>query len=141
MTGGSGNDTLSVSGDSGVTVQAGGGGNDSLASTGGTTSRMFGGAGNDTLSANGGSGIGLAGVQGNNTYAVTGSAANPVSVTLNDLATFGQSLPQDDGLTTGVNTILFPSVTSGITLDLSNASAGAAPTAAQQQQVVAAASP
>jgi Ca2+-binding RTX toxin-like protein len=136
MTGGSGNDTLTTTGDNSATVQAGGGGNDSLASGGGTSVTLFGGSGNDSLSANGGSAIGLAGLQGNNTYAVTGSAANPITVTLNDLATFGQSLPQEDGLTPGINTIHFPGVTGGITLDLSNASAGAAPTAAQQQQVV-----
>jgi hypothetical protein len=55
-------------------------------------------------------------------------------VTLNDLATFGQLQPQTDSLTLGVNTISFPGV-SGIHIDLSNASAGAVPTAAQQQAV------
>jgi hypothetical protein len=135
MNGGSGNDTLTASGNSSVTVQAGGGGNDSLVSSGGTSVTMFGGSGNDTLSANGGSAVGLAGEQGNNTYAVTGSATNPITVTLNDLATFGQSLPQEDGLTPGINTILFPGVNGNITLDLSQHSTGAVPVGTQVQAV------
>ena len=121
--GGSGNDTLSSTGGSNVTLQGGGAGNDSLTSSGGTSVTMFGGAGNDTLSANGGTGIGLYGLEGNNVYNIVG----PITVALNDLGTFGQQQPQTDSLTPGINTIAFPGLTTGITLDLSNTSPGPAP--------------
>ena len=79
--------------------------------------------------------IGLDGLQGNNTYNITGSATNPITATLNDLATFGQNQSETDSQSLGINTIRFPGVLDGITLDLSNASAGAVPTADQQQAV------
>jgi Ca2+-binding RTX toxin-like protein len=84
---------------------------------------MFGGAGNDTMTANGGTGIGLYGLQGNNVYRIIG----PITVSLNDLGTFGQGQAQTDGPTPGVNTIVFPGLTRGITLDLSNTSPGPIP--------------
>ncbi|HUY32931.1 MAG TPA: PKD domain-containing protein [Pirellulales bacterium] len=153
MVGGTGNDSLFTSGGSSTTM-VGGGGNDTLTSTSSTSTTMtggtgndslftsndngttvYGGAGNDTLLAAGGTNIALYGLEGDNTYQVTGSAADPVSVSLNDLNAFGQSQAVADGPTPGVNTIVFPGVSAGITLDLSNASNGAAITPAETQQV------
>src|SRR5262249_599372 len=134
MTGGSGNSTLSSSGGTSVTMFSGSG-NDSLSSSGGSGVSMVGGSGNDTLSATGGTAVAMGGLQGNNTYLSPGDASHPLSATLDDLATFGQDLPQTDGQTPGVNTIEFPGVAGGISLDLGNASSGTATTAAQVQQV------
>jgi Ca2+-binding RTX toxin-like protein len=153
MFGGAGNDSLSASGDTSVTLIGGGGsdslsasgdtagmemsggGSDSLVSSGGSSVTLFGGAGNDTLAPTGGTGILLAGLQGQNVYEIFNS---PISVTLDDLATFGQAQPQTDSQTQGTNTILFVGFTlptAGIVIDLSNASAGAAPTPGQAQEV------
>ena len=85
---------------------------------------MFGGAGNDTLSANGGSASAWPAWKA--TTPTTSPAARPTRrVTLNDLATFGQNHAPDRQPDAGINTILFPGVTTGITLDLSNTSPGA----------------
>jgi Ca2+-binding RTX toxin-like protein len=133
--GGSGTDTLSAFGDVNTTLLGGGRHNDQLSTTGGTNVTLIGGAGNDTLAAVGGTNIALFGLNGNNVFELTGTPDNPLSVALNDLATFGQQQPQTDSLTQGINTILFPGVTSGIRLDLSNTSAGTDITTAQLQQV------
>jgi titin len=125
MTGGSGSDTLTSSGDTSAHLQSGGSSNDSLASSGGTSVTMFGGAGNDTLSANGGTAVGMDGLEGNNFYEVSGSAANPVSVTLSVLGDFGHDQAQTDAQTAGTNTILFPGVTGGIRLGRRGADGGA----------------
>ena len=55
-----------------------------------------------------------------------------MTVSMNDLATFGQSQPQDDSTTQGINTIEFPNATAGITLNLGEESTGPVP---EQQQV------
>src|SRR4029077_15307635 len=89
---------------------------------------MFGGAGNDIMVASGGSSLHLYGLEGDNLYEITGDASHPVSAEFNDLATFGKSIAGTDGQTMGVNTIVFINVTTGVHIDLSNASAGAVPT-------------
>ncbi len=125
LIGGSGRDTLSSAGDDNVTLEGGGSGNDLFMTTGGTSVTAIGGAGNDTLSAIGGAAIALFGLNGDNTYSVSGTAASPISVTLDDLSTIGQNVALDDSQTLGINTITFPGV-SGIHLDLSMASTGTA---------------
>ena len=62
---------------------------------------------------------------GGRTTSTTSSArSRPPSTTSN---TFGQNQPQTDSLTPGINTIAFPGLTTGITLDLSNTSPGPVP--------------
>ncbi len=134
LIGGTGNDSLSASGGSGVSM-LGGAGNDTLTSSGGSSITMFGGAGNDTINATGGNGVSIYGQQGNNIYNISGSLSDPIVVSINTLATFGQNVAQDDSQTTGVNTIEFPGVASGIHLDLSNASTGTAITPGEEQAV------
>src|SRR5262249_44727138 len=132
-----GTDTLSSASDTSTTALAGGKANDSFSETNGTSVSLVGGTGNDTLSANGGSGIVLAGLDGNNTYQITG----PISVSLNPLATFGQTQGQTDAATPAVNTIAFPGLgglkagQKGITLDLGNSSPGTVANSAAFQQV------
>jgi hypothetical protein len=135
MTGGAGRDTLTSTNDTDAVLMSGGLSNDRLTVTDGTRVALMGGGGDDTLSAAGGTGISLSGLDGNNLYQLTGTPADPLDVALNDLGTFGVSLPQIDGFSDGVNTLAFPGVTSGITLDLSNASLGAVPGLSQEQQV------
>ena len=53
-----------------------------ISETNGTSVTLVGGAGNDTLSAVGGAGIVLAGLDGDNTYQITGTTADPISVSL-----------------------------------------------------------
>jgi Ca2+-binding RTX toxin-like protein len=132
--GGSGNDTLTTTADTNGMAMSGGSGNDMLSSSGGTSITQFGGNGNDTLSADGGTADMMAGLEGYNVYEVSDSSGQPMSITLDDLATFGQNQASTDSQTQGINTILFPGVSS-ITLDLSNASAGTAPTASEMQAV------
>ncbi len=134
LIGGTGNDSLSASGGTGISM-LGGAGNDTLTSSGGSSITMFGGAGNDTINASGGNGVSIYGQQGDNIYNISGSLSDPILVSINTLATFGQNVAQDDSQTTGVNTIEFPGVTSGIHLDLSNASTGTAITPAEEQAV------
>ena len=56
---------------------------------------------------------------------------------LNDLATYGTDQPQTDSTSNGTDTILFPGVTAGIHIDLSDSSPGTVSTPAEQQQVAA----
>ena len=135
MTGDTGPDTLTSANDTDAVLMSGGLSNDLLTVTNGTSVTVMGGAGNDTLSAAGGTGISLSGLDGNNLYQLTGTPADPLDVALNDLGTFGVALPQNDSFSDGVNTIAFPGVASGITLDLSNVSIGPVPGPAQEQQV------
>ncbi len=137
MTGGAGSDVITSADDSNAVLTSGSLSNDRLAVTDGNGVTAMGGAGNDTLSAAGGTGISLNGLDGDNLYQLTGTPADPLDVALNDLGTFGVALPQIDGFSDGVNTIAFPGVSSGITLDLSNASLGTVPGPAQEQQVAA----
>jgi hypothetical protein len=132
MIGGAGNSTLASSGDTSAVLMGGGAGNVSLSATAGTSITMFGGSGNDTLSADGGAGIGMYGLEGDNTYRISNT---PISLTINDLATFGQTLASTDGTTQGINTLEFVGFTTGVTLDLSNASQGTTVTTDQAQQV------
>jgi hypothetical protein len=135
MTGGAGRDTLTSANDSDAVLLSGGLSNDLLAVTDGTRVAVMGGGGDDTLSAAGGTGISLSGLDGDNLYQLTGTPADPLDVALDDLGTFGVALPQIDGFSDGVNTLAFSGVTSGITLDLSNASLGTVPGPSQEQQV------
>jgi Ca2+-binding RTX toxin-like protein len=135
ITGGSGQDTISSTNDISGSFLAGGRIGAHLSVTHGTSVTLVGGAGNDTLTAVGGTAIGLYGLDGDNLYEITGRAADPIDVALNDLGTFGMGIATSDGASEGRNTISFPGVTTGITLDLSNASAGTTPAPAQQQSV------
>jgi len=134
MTGDAGADTLTSANDTDAVLTAGGLVGDHLAVTGGTDVTVTGGGGNDTLSAAGGTGISLNGLDGDNLYQLTGTPADPLDVALNDLGTFGAAIASTDGSSDGINTMAFPGVTSGITLDLSNASLGTVPGAGQVQQ-------
>jgi Ca2+-binding RTX toxin-like protein len=135
MTGGAGRDTLTSVHDTDAALTAGGRSSDRLAVTDGTRVAVVGGGGDDTLSASGGTGIRLSGLDGNNLYQLTGTPADPLDVALNDLGTFGSTVVSDDGTSDGINTVAFPGVASGITLDLSDASLGPTPGPQQQQQV------
>ncbi len=136
--GGTGNDSLSTSGGTSITL-FGGSGTDTLSSTGGLDVTMIGGSGQDTMSevngtgvtlfgsqqndilaVNGGTGLVVYGGDGNKFYLISGSLADPTSVALNDLYTVGLNQQLNDNANPGVNTIEFPGVTDGITLDLSN---------------------
>jgi Ca2+-binding RTX toxin-like protein len=128
IVGGMGNDTLTSTNDHSATLLNGGNGGDSIQSTGGSSISMFGGGGNDTLRAVGGADIGMYGQQGDNVYQIIGNGSDPISVAINDLATFGQDVPQDDSTTAGVNLIEFPDATAGITLNLAEESTGPVPT-------------
>ncbi|HVS38582.1 MAG TPA: Ig-like domain repeat protein, partial [Gemmataceae bacterium] len=132
MIGGAGVDSLSTVHDVTATVLNGGPAGDLLSESDGSSVTLIGGGGNDTLVAVGGTAIGLDGLDGDNTFELTGTATDALSVSLNDLAAFGVSFPQDDSLTPGVNTLFFPGVVS-IDIDLSNTSAGAAPIGTEQQ--------
>ncbi len=51
--------------------------------------------GNDTINATGGNGVSIYGQQGNNEpYNISGSLSDPIVVSINTLATFGQNVAQ-----------------------------------------------
>jgi len=129
--GGSGSDTLSATGGTSVTLFSGTG-SDSLSTSGGTSVSLFGGSGDDTLTSSSGAAVGQFGEDGNNLYNVFATAANPINVVLNDLNTFGADLGLIDGQTNGTNTIAFPGVANGITLNLSITSTGSSQTLTSQ---------
>ena len=122
--GSGGNETLTASGGNGVTLINGGNGLDYLTCNGGTNVNLFGGGGADVLTANGGTNVGLYGEDGNNTFNITGTAANPFSGFLDDLATSGLEQSPNDLNTAGTNTIAFPTAAK-INIDLSQTSCGA----------------
>jgi Ca2+-binding RTX toxin-like protein len=124
LIGGSGsNDTLQAVNDDPTTLINGGFGVDFFEIDGGTDVAAFGGFGADFLTANGGTNIQLYGEDGNNTYKLEGSLTNPLSVSLDDLATIGLQQSPNDRQTSGANTIEFPTA-SGIHIDLSQFSQG-----------------
>ncbi len=131
--GGSGSDTITTSGDSLATVSAGGAKAAQISETNGTSISLFGGSGDDTLTAVGGASITLFGEDGNNTYQLTGLAANPLSVTVNDLNTTAAAIATTDSTPNGINTLTFPGM-SGVTIDLSNFSTGTMLDPSQIQQ-------
>ncbi len=125
--GGTGNDTITSAGDSDLTLMGGGSGSVFQQETGDTNVTVLGGGGNDTLSAIGGTNIALYGLAGNNTYLISATTSNPLTASVNTLATFGQQQPQTDGQTTAVNTLQFAGITVGININLGNTSNGAVP--------------
>jgi hypothetical protein len=129
--GSGGRQTLTVNNGQNITLINGGNAGDTFIINGGMNTSVFGGTGDDTLVANGGSNIGLFGENGNKTYQLNGSLANPLSVTLDDLATSGLTQSFGDKTTHGINTIAFPT-SIGLTIDLSRTSAGVANPANQQ---------
>jgi Ca2+-binding RTX toxin-like protein len=129
--GSGGRQTLTVNNGQNITLINGGRFADTFIINGGANDSAFGGSGDDTLVANGGSNIGLYGENGNKTYQLNGSLANPLTVTLDDLATAGLSQSFIDKTSFGTNTITFPNSV-GLTIDLSRTSMGVANPANQQ---------
>jgi hypothetical protein len=124
LIGGSGSgDTLQAVNDDPTTLINGGAGTDFFEIDGGSDVSAFGGFGTDFLTAKGGTNIRLYGEDGNNTFKLEGTAANPLSVSLDDLATIGLEQSPNDRQTRGTNTIEFPTAF-GITIDLSQFSQG-----------------
>ena len=100
MVGGSGNDTLSSSGDNGHQF-SGGGGNATMTSDGRHGVTLFGGTGNDTLSSTGGTSVTLIGGTGNDTSVQRQSAQSNVLI----IGGSGNSVMTQTGgtsITTGV---------------------------------------